>query len=120
MVDAKPLAKMNKTELLAIVDADGILVEAGATVPVIIAAIEAHRAAQPATSQAEPTLAHPQDDAGRALDQWGLPFSGPARARVLKALGRPDPHTDLEAWANAAPATTTEPAADQAAAGNQS
>lgn len=50
------------------------------------------------TTQEKPTQPRPLDAAGRELDQWGLPFSGPARARRLAELNKPDPNVEPEAW----------------------
>ena len=53
------------------------------------------------------TKPRPTDAAGRELDQWGLPYSGPARIRALAELGKPDPNVEPEAWASAGtPAST--------------
>lgn len=49
----------------------------------------------------EPTRPRLVDGQGRELDQWGLPISGPARARRLAELGRPDPEHDSAGWAAA-------------------
>lgn len=49
--------------------------------------------------QDAPTAARPVDVSGRELDQWGLPINGPARARALEEIGKPDPHFEPEAWA---------------------
>lgn len=49
--------------------------------------------------QDAPTAARPVDANGRELDQWGLPINGPARARALEEIGKPDPHFEPEAWA---------------------
>jgi len=58
-----------------------------------------------------PTASRPTDDAGRELDEFGLPINGPARLRAL--AGRPDPCIQSEATASdagsapiAAPAPT--------------
>lgn len=62
------------------------------------------------------TRPRPRDANGYELDQWGLPLIGPARARALKALGKPDPRTDPAAWqAQAATAPMTQDAATDAA-----
>ncbi|ARR52042.1 hypothetical protein HY78_00485 [Rhizorhabdus wittichii DC-6] len=47
---------------------------------------------------AEATAPRAQDEAGRPMDQWGLPLNGPARARALAELDRRDPHTHPEDW----------------------
>ncbi len=52
------------------------------------------------TSQDQPTQARKVDAAGRELDGWGLPFSGPARLRALAELKKPDPNIDPEAWSS--------------------
>lgn len=58
------------------------------------------RQEQPAAIEQEaPTAARPVDANGRELDQWGLPINGPARARALEEIGKPDPHFEPEAWA---------------------
>lgn len=45
-------------------------------------------AAEPEASQGDPTRPMPVDeDTGLALDQWGLPISGPARLRWLADAG---------------------------------
>lgn len=54
---------------------------------------------RPRTTQEKPTQPRPVDGAGRQLDQWGLPFSGPARARRLAELNKPDPNDEPGAWA---------------------
>ncbi|WP_336958750.1 hypothetical protein [Sphingobium aquiterrae] len=56
----------------------------------------------PEKSQAQPTAPRPVDAMGRELDQWGLPLNGPARARALAALQKPDPNIVPEAWAEKA------------------
>lgn len=61
----------------------------------------------PDITQAEPTAPRPVDPDGRALDQWGLPLSGPARIRALTELKKPDPQVDPAAWAPV-PAAETE------------
>lgn len=101
--DQKPLAKMTKPELLAEAERLGIAVPDGATNPQIVALIEAG----PKVTQAEPTKPRPIDETGRALDVWGLPISGPARARRLTELNKTDPRKDPEGW-GAAPAETKE------------
>lgn len=58
-------------------------------------------AREPKTTQAEPTAPRPVDADGRALDGWGLPLSGPARARALDEAGKPDPRDDPDAWSPA-------------------
>ncbi|MEA3018404.1 MAG: hypothetical protein QOI38_3126 [Sphingomonadales bacterium] len=63
---------------------------------------------KPETTQAEPTKARPTDKSGRQLDEFKLPISGPARARELERLGKPDPRTNPEAWG-------ASPAGDQTA-----
>lgn len=50
------------------------------------------------TTQEKPTQPRPVDAAGRELDAFGLPLSGPARRRALEELGRPDPNDEPEAW----------------------
>ncbi|SCW56225.1 hypothetical protein SAMN02927924_01371 [Sphingobium faniae] len=50
------------------------------------------------STQDKPTNPRPVDAAGRQLDQWGLPFSGPARVRHLRKLGKPDPNINPAAW----------------------
>ncbi len=50
-------------------------------------------------SQAEPTRPRPTDSAGRELDGFALPLSGPARKRALEQLNKPDPNDDPKAWA---------------------
>lgn len=52
----------------------------------------------PTTKQAEPTQPRARDTAGRELDEWNLPLSGPARAVALEELCKPDPNTDPDAW----------------------
>ncbi|HEX7820637.1 MAG TPA: hypothetical protein VF463_08455 [Sphingobium sp.] len=54
--------------------------------------------AEPETSQEQPTQPRPVDPQGREMDQWHLPYSGPARTRALAELERPDPNIDPEAW----------------------
>lgn len=49
-------------------------------------------------AQAAATAPRAQDEAGRPVDQWGLPLNGPARARALAELDRRDPHTHPEDW----------------------
>lgn len=56
---------------------------------------------EPKPTQAEPTRPRPVDAAGRQLDRHGLPLNGPARAARLAELGKPDPDTHPEAWADA-------------------
>lgn len=51
--------------------------------------------------QAPATAPRPVDAQGRELDQWGLPLSGPARARALAEIGKPDPNEDRSAWIDA-------------------
>jgi hypothetical protein len=60
------------------------------------------------TTQAEPTAPRPVSPEGRALDQWGLPMSGPARARALAEAGKPDPRDEPDAWV-ALPAASAAP-----------
>ena len=43
------------------------------------------------TIQEEPTQPWPTDEAGRPLDQWGLPINGPARAAALRERAIEDP-----------------------------
>lgn len=52
----------------------------------------------PKVSQAEPTAPHPIDANGRVLDNCGLPINGPARARALATLNKPDPRDEPDAW----------------------
>ncbi len=59
------------------------------------------------TTQADPTKPQRQDRAGRMLDEFGLPLSGPARVRALQELGKPDPREDPEAWGVKPPAADT-------------
>ncbi|MDQ1229274.1 hypothetical protein [Sphingomonas sp. SORGH_AS_0879] len=61
-------------------------------------------AAAPKSSQAKATQPRPVDEAGRTLDRWGLPLSGPARLAALD--GKPDP-----ALAESADQPAAEPAA---------
>lgn len=50
------------------------------------------KAAEPETTQAEPTAPRPIDaDTGLELDEHGLPTSGPARRRWLADAGIEDP-----------------------------
>lgn len=98
MEAVKPLGKMPKTDLLAIVAAEGVQIEEGATIAVLIEAILAHRAQAAETTQEAPTAPRPRDAAGRELDEYGLPLSGPARAALLAELGRPDPRAEPEGW----------------------
>lgn len=68
--------------------------------------------------QADPTAPRERDAFGSELDQWGLPLSGPIRARMLAELGKPDPNEDPAAWddgANASPASSPDVPADNAA-----
>ncbi|WP_336973419.1 hypothetical protein [Sphingobium aromaticiconvertens] len=51
------------------------------------------------TTQEKPTAPRSVDGAGRQVDQWDLPYSGPARVRALEELGKPDPNIEPEAWA---------------------
>lgn len=44
------------------------------------------------------TKPRPTDEAGRELDEWGLPLCGPARLRKLAELNLPDPNHDPKAW----------------------
>lgn len=71
---------------------------------------------QAKSTQDKPTNPRPRDAAGRELDQWGLPFSGPARVRRLAELGKPDPNVEPEAWASvgtdAAPVAPVAPVAE--------
>lgn len=62
------------------------------------------QATEPKKTQAEPTRPRPIDDAGRELDEFGLPLSGPARAAKLARLKKPDPRDNPEAWGAAPPA----------------
>lgn len=57
----------------------------------------------------DPTQPRQTDEAGRELDDFGLPLNGPARARALAAAGRPDPNVDPAGWA-AAGAAAVKPA----------
>lgn len=49
-------------------------------------------------TQEEPTQPRPTDEAGRELDAFGLPESGPARAAELERRKKPDPRDNPEAW----------------------
>lgn len=60
-------------------------------------------------TQAEPTAPRPVSPDGRALDPWGLPLSGPARAQALAEAGKPDPRDEPGAWAELPPALPTAP-----------
>ena len=51
---------------------------------------------EPAATQEEATRERPTDAFGREVDEWGLPFSGPARLRAL--AGRTDPRADPAGW----------------------
>jgi len=62
-----------------------------------------------ATGASAPTQPRPRDSAGRDLDEYGLPLPGPARAKALAALGKPDPHIEPDAWRTPANATATLP-----------
>lgn len=62
-------------------------------------------------TQDKPTKPRPVDGAGRQLDQWGLPFSGPARARRLRELNKPDPNVDPSAWTPSPSGEAGKPAA---------
>ena len=55
---------------------------------------------KPKMTQDEPT--RPRDvcpETGRQIDEFGLPISGPARARKLAEIGKPDPRDAAEAKA---------------------
>lgn len=54
-------------------------------------------------TQADPTQPPPTDDAGRPIDEHGLPLNGPARVAAL--AGKSDPRDAVEA----APATAETP-----------
>lgn len=54
--------------------------------------------------QADPTAPRERAPNGLELDQWGLPLSGPIRARWLADMGKPDPNVDPTAWADDADA----------------
>ncbi|CAN5267553.1 hypothetical protein BH10PSE13_BH10PSE13_23660 [soil metagenome] len=58
------------------------------------------------------TKPRPTDAAGRELDQWGLPSSGPARVRALAELDKPDPNVAPEAWPSAGTPASTSDAGD--------
>lgn len=63
------------------------------------------KATEPKTTQDDPTAERPVDEAGRTLDEHGLPLNGPARLRALD--GNPDPRdTAPPAVAPSAPAST--------------
>lgn len=50
------------------------------------------KAAEPVTTQAEPTAPRPRDPkTGLELDEYGLPTSGPARRQWLAEAGIDDP-----------------------------
>ena len=53
------------------------------------------KAKAPAVIQEAPTKPVPRDAQGYALDEYGLPLSGPARLRALD--GKPDPRASLVA-----------------------
>lgn len=46
----------------------------------------------------EPTARRPVDGNGYELDEWDLPFVGPARIARLEALGRRDPNEFPDDW----------------------
>ena len=54
-------------------------------------------------TQADPTAPRERDAFGHEIDQWGLPLSGPIRARLLADLGKPDPNVAPAAWEGATP-----------------
>lgn len=68
------------------------------------------RKTTPAESE-RPTEPRPRDRSGRELDAWGLPRNGPARARALEKMGRPDPELDPKGWASPATDGASLPAA---------
>lgn len=59
-------------------------------------------------TQADPTQPPPTDDAGRPIDEHGLPLNGPARIAAL--AGKPDPRD--AAAADPTPTDTAKDAAD--------
>lgn len=52
--------------------------------------------------QADPTAPRERAPNGLELDQWGLPLSGPMRARWLADMGKLDPNVDPDAWVHPA------------------
>ena len=97
-LSTKPLGKQTKPELLVTAAHYSVEVPESATNPDIVALIEAAIAAAIETTQEEPTRPRPVDAAGRQLDEFGLPLSGPARIRALAELGKRDPLTNPEDW----------------------
>lgn len=61
------------------------------------------------STQEDPTRPRPTDANGRALDEWGLPLSGPARVAALAEAGKRDPREDPEAWKKPAPPSLPPP-----------
>lgn len=53
----------------------------------------------PKVTQDAPTCEQMRDSAGRLLDEWMLPVTGPDRVAALDVLGRPDPRDEPDAWA---------------------
>ncbi len=71
------------------------------------------RAPKTETTQAEPTAPRATNATGRAIDEHGLPLSGPARIAALD--GKPDPR-DIAAEAAVAEAATDAAPLDPATA----
>lgn len=84
----KPLRRQNGTELLATAEAEGVAIAAGATNKVMVAAIEAARAARAASDGApEFVQARRREDGVYLHGEGDLPLNHRLRAEALAVAG---------------------------------
>jgi hypothetical protein len=101
MSDTPQRLPTTKADLLAMAGELQIVVPEGATNATIGEMILAEIERRGTTTQELPTRPIPTDEAGRQIDQWGLPLSGPFRAAELEKLKKRDPRDHPEDWADA-------------------